>query len=43
VDQVRVEVGGRELGLSNLGKVLYPGVGFTKAAVVDYYARIAGP
>jgi bifunctional non-homologous end joining protein LigD len=41
VDQVRVEVGGRELGLSNLGKVLYPDAGFTKAAVVDYYARIA--
>jgi bifunctional non-homologous end joining protein LigD len=41
VDQVRVEVGGRELGLSNLDKVLYPEAGFTKAAVVDYYARIA--
>jgi bifunctional non-homologous end joining protein LigD len=41
VDQVRVEVGGRELGLSNLDKVLYPEVGFPKAAVVDYYARIA--
>jgi bifunctional non-homologous end joining protein LigD len=41
VDQVRVEVGNRELGLSNLDKVLYPDVGFTKAAVVDYYARIA--
>jgi bifunctional non-homologous end joining protein LigD len=41
VDQVRVDVGGRELGLSNLSKVLYPDAGFTKAAVVDYYARIA--
>jgi bifunctional non-homologous end joining protein LigD len=41
VDQVRVEVGGRQLGLSNLNKVLYPDAGFTKAAVVDYYARIA--
>jgi bifunctional non-homologous end joining protein LigD len=31
----------RRLTLSNLEKVLYPAVGFTKAAVVDYYARIA--
>ena len=41
MDQVRVEVGGRQLGLSNLDKVLYPATGFTKAAVVDWYARIA--
>jgi bifunctional non-homologous end joining protein LigD len=31
----------RRLTLSNLDKVLYPAVGFTKAAIVDYYARIA--
>jgi bifunctional non-homologous end joining protein LigD len=31
----------RRLTLSNLDKVLYPAVGFTKAGVVDYYARIA--
>jgi bifunctional non-homologous end joining protein LigD len=31
----------RRLTLSNLDKILYPAVGFTKAAVVDYYARIA--
>ena len=36
-----VEVDGRELKLSNLDKVLYPKVGFTKGEVVDYYARIA--
>ncbi|MGH3442504.1 MAG: non-homologous end-joining DNA ligase [Nitriliruptorales bacterium] len=36
-----VEVEGRELRLSNLHKVLYPSAGLTKAAVVDYYARIA--
>lgn len=35
------EVAGRRLTLSNLEKVLYPAVGFTKAAVIDYYARIA--
>ncbi|MBW3663831.1 MAG: non-homologous end-joining DNA ligase [Actinobacteria bacterium] len=36
-----VEIGGRELSLSNLDKVLYPDAGFTKAHVIDYYARIA--
>lgn len=35
------EVGGRRLTLSNLEKVLYPAVGFTKAGVIDYYARVA--
>jgi bifunctional non-homologous end joining protein LigD len=41
VAEVRVDVGGRHLTLSNLEKVLYPATGFTKAGVVDYYARIA--
>ena len=36
-----VSVGGRTLTLSNLDKVLYPEAGFTKAEVIDYYARIA--
>ena len=36
-----VEIDGRQLTLSNLDKVLYPEVGFTKAEVIDYYARIA--
>jgi bifunctional non-homologous end joining protein LigD len=36
-----VEVDGRRLHLTSLRKVLYPKVGFTKAAVLDYYARIA--
>jgi bifunctional non-homologous end joining protein LigD len=35
------EVDGRQLTLTNLDKVLYPDVGFTKAAVIDYYARVA--
>jgi bifunctional non-homologous end joining protein LigD len=35
------EIDGRRLTLSNLDKVLYPQAGFTKADVVDYYARIA--
>jgi bifunctional non-homologous end joining protein LigD len=38
---LRVTVGGRELSLSNLDKVLYPAAGFTKGEVIDYYARIA--
>ncbi|HWA67043.1 MAG TPA: non-homologous end-joining DNA ligase [Mycobacteriales bacterium] len=36
-----VQIDDRELMLSNLDKVLYPEADFTKAAVLDYYARIA--
>ena len=36
-----VEVAGRRLKVTNLDKVLYPGTGFTKGQVIDYYARIA--
>ena len=36
-----VVVGGRTLTLTNLDKVLYPAVGFTKSEVIDYYARVA--
>jgi bifunctional non-homologous end joining protein LigD len=39
--RVSVDVEGRSLSLSNLDKVLYPEVGFTKAQVIDYYVRIA--
>jgi bifunctional non-homologous end joining protein LigD len=35
------KVGGRELKLSNLEKVLYPETGFTKRQLIDYYATIA--
>jgi bifunctional non-homologous end joining protein LigD len=38
---VEVEVEGRRLKLSNLDKVFYPVVGFTKGEVIDYYRRIA--
>ena len=37
----RVEVDGRRLKVTNLGKVLYPDAGFTKAEVIDYYVRVA--
>jgi bifunctional non-homologous end joining protein LigD len=39
--RVEVEVEGRRLSLSNLDKVFYPAVGFTKGQVIDYYTRIA--
>lgn len=39
--RTQVDVAGRRLSLSNLDKVLFPEVGFTKGALIDYYARIA--
>jgi bifunctional non-homologous end joining protein LigD len=38
---VEVKIEDRTLKLTNLEKVLYPDVGFTKAQVIDYYTRIA--
>jgi len=35
------KIGGHELKLTNLDKVLYPETGFTKGQVIDYYAKIA--
>jgi bifunctional non-homologous end joining protein LigD len=32
---------GRDVSLSNLDKVMYPEVGFTKGQVIDYYTRVA--
>jgi len=40
-DRLVVQVDGVELELSNLDKVLYPAVGFTKGEVIDYYTRVA--
>jgi bifunctional non-homologous end joining protein LigD len=40
--RVLVKVDGRQLELSNLDKVLYPQVGFTKGEVIDYYTRVSG-
>ena len=40
-EPIKTAVGGRELTISNLDKVLYPEVGFTKGEMIDYYARIA--
>lgn len=38
---VTAQVGGRNIELSNLDKVLWPSTGFTKAQMIDYYTRIA--
>jgi bifunctional non-homologous end joining protein LigD len=37
----RVRVAGRELTLTNLGKIIYPETGTTKADVLAYYAAVA--
>jgi bifunctional non-homologous end joining protein LigD len=34
-----LEIDGRTLQVSNLDKVMYPGTGFTKGHVIDYYIR----
>lgn len=39
--EVTTKVGARTLGLTNLDKVLYPSVGYTKAEVIHYYLQIA--
>jgi len=39
--RLAVEVEGKRLSLSNLDKVMYPAVGFTKGEVIDYYTRVA--
>jgi len=39
--EVRVDVEGRTLRLTNLEKVLYPATGTTKGEVLNYYARIS--
>ncbi len=36
-----VQIEGRDLEVSNLDKVMYPAVGFTKGEVIDYYTRMA--
>jgi bifunctional non-homologous end joining protein LigD len=40
-DRILVQVDGRELEVSNLDKVLFPAVGFTKGEVIDYYTRVS--
>jgi len=40
-NEVRVDVEGRTLTISNLAKVLYPNTGTTKGEVLNYYAQIS--
>lgn len=39
--EIKADIAGRVLTLTNLDKVLYPATGFTKAEVIDYYLNIA--
>jgi bifunctional non-homologous end joining protein LigD len=36
-----MEVGGRELRIAHLDRVLYPETGTTKAQLLDYYVRVS--
>src|SRR5499427_3702559 len=38
---VEVRIGERTLRLTNLDKVFYPRVGFTKGQMIEYYTRVA--
>jgi len=40
-NKAELVVEGKTLPVSNLNKVLYPKVGFTKGQVIDYFIRIA--
>jgi len=40
-EKAQLVVEGKKLAVSNLNKILYPKVGFTKGQVIDYYIRIA--
>lgn len=37
----QLTVGGTKIDVTNLDKVLYPKIGFTKGQVIDYYVRIS--
>ena len=39
--QEELVIGGRTIAFSNGDKVLYPGSGFTKKQVLDYYLRVS--
>jgi bifunctional non-homologous end joining protein LigD len=40
-EKAQLVIEGKRLAVSNLNKVLYPKIGFTKGQVIDYYIRIA--
>jgi bifunctional non-homologous end joining protein LigD len=41
MERALLKAGGRKIPISNPDKVLYPGARFTKAKVIDYYAKVA--
>ena len=41
VEKEVIEVNGREVSISNPGKVLFPEAGYTKLDVVNYYLAVA--
>ncbi|MCG8655394.1 ATP-dependent DNA ligase [Yimella sp. NH-Cas1] len=40
-EQTAIEVGGHEIKVTNLDKVMYPETGTTKSDVIDYYRQVA--
>lgn len=40
-EQTAIEVGGHEIKVTNLDKVMYPETGTTKGDVIDYYRQVA--
>jgi bifunctional non-homologous end joining protein LigD len=41
VENVRVQVAGKEVALTNLGKLFWPELGITKGDLIQYYATVA--
>ena len=41
VEKALIEVSGREVSISNPGKVLFPEAGYTKLDLVNYYLAVA--
>src|SRR5687768_8853684 len=37
----QLEIDGRTISITNLGKVMYPETGFTKGEIIDYYIKIS--
>src|SRR5215471_20944875 len=40
-EKTQLDIGGVKVEVSNLSKVFYPKIGFTKGQVIDYYIRIS--
>jgi bifunctional non-homologous end joining protein LigD len=40
-NQATLRAAGQDVSVSNLNKVMYPALGFTKGQVIDYYTRVA--